>query len=52
MDKTKKHIPLSGLRDDVTSKCLTQQEVLNNAKYTQDGYVKMYGSIVEGIEES
>ena len=48
----KKHITLEKLRDDVSREGLTQEEVLKNAKYTEKGYVKIYGKIFGDIEES
>ncbi|HNW23170.1 MAG TPA: Asp-tRNA(Asn)/Glu-tRNA(Gln) amidotransferase subunit GatC [Candidatus Dojkabacteria bacterium] len=48
----KKHTPFSLLRQDTPSECLTQEEVLKNAKYTEKGYVKIYGKIFGSIEES
>ena len=48
----KKHIPLKELRADTPEKGLAQEEVLQNAKYTEQGYVKIYGKIFGDIEES
>lgn len=48
----KRHIPFSSLREDIPSESLTQEEVLRNAKYTEKGYVKIYGKIFGSIEES
>ena len=48
----KKHIPLGELRDDLPREGLKQEEVLKNAKYTEQGYVKIYGKIFGDIEES
>jgi len=48
----KKHIPFSDLREDIPTPSLTQEEVLANAKHTENGYVKVYGKIFGDIEES
>ncbi len=48
----KRHILFSKLRLDVPSQCLTQEEVLRNAKHKEKGYVKVYGKIFGSIEES
>jgi len=48
----KRHVPFSALRDDIPSNSLTQEEVLRNAKYKENGYVKIYGKIFGAIEES
>jgi len=48
----KRHIPFSSLREDIPSETLTQKDVLKNAKYTENGYVKVYGKIFGSIEES
>ncbi len=48
----KRHIPFSSLREDTPSKCLTQEDVLKNAKYKENGHVKVYGKIFGSIEES
>ena len=48
----KRHIPFSQLREDIYSESLTQEEVLKNAKHSEDGYVKVYGKIFGSIEES
>jgi aspartyl-tRNA(Asn)/glutamyl-tRNA(Gln) amidotransferase subunit C len=48
----KRHIPFSSLREDIPSESLTQEEVLRNAKYTEKGYLKVYGKIFGSIEES
>ncbi|MBP6976533.1 Asp-tRNA(Asn)/Glu-tRNA(Gln) amidotransferase subunit GatC [Candidatus Dojkabacteria bacterium] len=48
----KRHIPFSSLREDTPSECLTQEDVLKNAKYKENGHVKVYGKIFGSIEES
>ena len=48
----KKHIPFSEMRDDIPIPSLMQEEVLKNAKHTENGYVKVYGKIFGDIEES
>jgi aspartyl-tRNA(Asn)/glutamyl-tRNA(Gln) amidotransferase subunit C len=40
-------IHLRDLRDDKAEKSLTQEEALANAPFTQDGCVKVFGSLVE-----
>lgn len=48
----KRHVSFNTLREDIPSECLTQQQVLKNAKYTESGCVKVYGKIFGSIEES
>lgn len=48
----KRHIPFSSLREDIPSNCLTQEEVLKNTKYSERGFVKVYGKVFGSIEES
>lgn len=48
----KRHISFSSLREDTPSDCLTQSDVLRNAKYSEKGYVKVYGKVFGSIEES
>lgn len=48
----KKHIPFTHLRDDKVKESLPQEDVISNAKHTERGYVKVYGKIFGGIEES
>ncbi len=48
----KRHIPFSQLREDIPSLSLTQKEVLKNAKYSESGYVKVFGKVFEGEAES
>lgn len=48
----KRHISFLDLREDIPITSLTQEETLSNAKYTEDGYVKVYGKIFGAIEES
>lgn len=48
----KKHIPFDDLREDLPTEGLSQKEALINAKYTENGFVKVYGKIFGGIEES
>lgn len=40
------------LREDVPEKSLKQGEVLKNTPHSENGYVKVYGEIFGGIEES
>lgn len=48
----KKHIPFTYLREDKVEESLSQEEVLSNAKHTENGHVKVYGKIFGDIEES
>ena len=48
----KRHFPFSKLREDNPLESLTQQEVLKNAKHTENGYVKVFGKIFDGEQES
>ena len=48
----KRHVPFSALRKDSPTDSLTQEDVLKNAKYKENGHVKVYGKIFGSIEES
>jgi aspartyl-tRNA(Asn)/glutamyl-tRNA(Gln) amidotransferase subunit C len=48
----KRHIPFSQLREDLPSESLKQEDVLKNVKHTQNGLIKIYGSVFGDIEES
>lgn len=48
----KRHLPFSSLREDISIESLTQEDVLKNAKYKENGCVKVYGKIFGSIEES
>lgn len=48
----KERIPFDNLREDTPKKSLEQDEVLKNAAHHEDGYIKVYGEIFGGIEES
>jgi aspartyl-tRNA(Asn)/glutamyl-tRNA(Gln) amidotransferase subunit C len=48
----KKRISFGSLREDTPEKGLTQEEAIKNAPHTENGYVKVYGEIFGGIEES
>lgn len=48
----KRHVSFSDLREDKAEESLTQQDVLANAKYTENGCIKVYGKIFGAIEES
>lgn len=48
----KRHVSFSDLREDIPQNSLTQEEVLRNAKYKENGYIKVYGKIFGSIEES
>ncbi len=45
VEPMKAHIKFEDLREDVPGKTLSQEEVLKNAKHTEDGYVKIYGDV-------
>lgn len=47
----KEHIPFSSLREDEPKSGLSQEEVLKNAKYKENGFVKVYGKIFGVIDE-
>ena len=47
----KEHIPFSSLRNDEPGACLSQEEVLRNAKYKENGFVKVYGKIFGVTDE-
>lgn len=48
----KKHVSFSDLREDIPTPSLSQEEVLKNAKYTENGYVKVFGKVFGNIEEN
>lgn len=48
----KRHVPFDALREDIVEDSLSPQEVLKNANYNENGYVKVYGKIFGSIEES
>jgi aspartyl-tRNA(Asn)/glutamyl-tRNA(Gln) amidotransferase subunit C len=48
----KKRIAFDQLREDVSKKGLTQEEVLKNANHREEGFVKVYGELFGSIEES
>ena len=48
----KKHISFSQLREDIPEISLTQEEVLKNAQYTENGYVKVFGKIFDSNQDS
>lgn len=48
----KRHLPFSSLREDIPTESFTQEDVLKNAKYKENGCVKVYGKIFGSIEES
>lgn len=48
----KARIPFDNLREDTPEKSLEQKDVLKNAPHSEDGYIKVYGEIFGGIEES
>jgi len=48
----KDRITFKDLRNDEPKAGLTQEDVLKNAPHKEDGFVKVYGKIFGGIEES
>lgn len=48
----KDRVVFSDLRVDEPKNGLTQEEVLKNAPHKENGFVKVYGKIFGGIEES
>lgn len=52
VEPMKGHVAMKDLRDDVSEKGLTQEEVLRNAKYKEKGCVKVYGKIFGDTQES
>mgnify|MGYP000865832676 CR=1 FL=1 len=48
----KRHVPFSSLREDIPQDSLTQEDVLKNAKYKENGHIKVNGKIFGSIEES
>jgi aspartyl-tRNA(Asn)/glutamyl-tRNA(Gln) amidotransferase subunit C len=48
----KKRIGFEDLREDVAKEGLKQEEVIKNAPHSENGYVKVYGELFGGIEES
>ena len=48
----KDRITFKDLRDDEPKDGLTQEEVIKNAPHSENGFVKVYGKIFGGIEES
>jgi aspartyl-tRNA(Asn)/glutamyl-tRNA(Gln) amidotransferase subunit C len=48
----KGRIKFDELREDIPQKSLSQDEVIKNAPHSENGYVKVYGEIFGGIEES
>ena len=48
----KKRIGFDELREDVAKESLKQEEVIKNAPHSENGYVKVYGKLFGGIEES
>lgn len=48
----KAHVKFSELREDIPLPSLTQEEVIKNAKYKENGFVKIYGKVFGDIGES
>lgn len=48
----KRHVSFNDLREDVPEITFTQEDVLANAKFSENGNVKVYGKIFGAIEES
>ena len=43
----KQHLPFSELREDIAGESMKQKDVLLNAKYTENGMVKVYGEVLK-----
>ncbi len=52
VEPMKSHVSLKDLREDLPQKSLSQEEVLKNAKYKENGCVKVYGKIFGENQES
>ena len=48
----KGRIKFDELREDIPKKSLNQEDVIKNAPHSENGYVKVYGELFGGIEES
>ena len=48
----KGRIKFDELREDIPKKSLSQDEVIKNAPHSENGYIKVYGELFGGIEES
>ena len=48
----KRHIPFFFFLEDITEISLTQEDVLKNATYTENGYVKVFGKIFDSDQDS
>ena len=48
----KGRIQFDELREDIPKESLSQDEVIKNAPHNENGYVKVYGEVFGGIEES
>ena len=48
----KERIPFEELREDIPEKSLKQEDILKNAPHQENEYIKVYGEIFGGIEES
>jgi aspartyl-tRNA(Asn)/glutamyl-tRNA(Gln) amidotransferase subunit C len=48
----KGRIGFDELREDVAEKSLSQEDVVKNAPHSENGYVRVYGELFGGIEES
>ena len=48
----KGRIAFDELREDVPEKSLSQEDVIKNAPHSENGYIKVYGELFGGIEES
>jgi len=52
IEPMKSHVKLEDLRQDIPEKSLSQEEVLKNVKYKENGFVKVYGKIFGENQES
>lgn len=52
VEPMKGHIDLKELREDIPEESLSQKDVLENANFKENGYVKVYGEIFGDHQES
>lgn len=52
IEPMKGHVRLENLREDLPQNSLSQEEVLKNAKFKENGCVKVYGKIFGENQES
>lgn len=52
VEPMKGHVKLKELREDISGRRISQEEVLKNAKFKENGCVKVYGKIFDGSQDS